>query len=65
MRGFLVRYLQSQNSHYAPIVMYYIRKPQRVVPMLNEMERLPETAFHFFTSQKMGNYDLGFLECHN
>lgn len=55
MHSFLARYPQSQNGHYAPIVEYYIRKTQRVVPMLNEIEKFPETAFHFFTSQKMSN----------
>lgn len=42
MRSFLGRYPQSQSGNYAPIVEYYIRKTQRVVPILNEIEELPK-----------------------
>lgn len=55
LHGFLVQYPQSQNGNYASIVEYYIRKTQRVVSMLNEIEGLPKTTFYFFTAQQIGN----------
>ncbi|MBQ4775622.1 hypothetical protein [Pectobacterium versatile] len=55
MYSFLVRYPKSQSDHYAPIVEYYIRKTQRIVPMLNEIEELPKPAIHFFITQQISN----------
>lgn len=55
MHSFLVRYPQSQNGHYAPIVEYYIHKTRRVVPMLNEVGALPTAVLRFFTTQQVSS----------
>lgn len=55
MHSFLVRYPQSQNGHFAPIVEYYIRKTSRVVQMLSEVGELPQAVCSLFSITQQAN----------
>jgi uncharacterized membrane protein len=55
MHSFLVRYPQGQAGQYAPVVDYYKGKTKRIVPMINEINKLPETVFEFFINGESSN----------
>ena len=52
MQNFLARYPQVSSDSYAPIVEYYINKTRRIIPMLHEIERLPNSVFDFFMTER-------------